>query len=179
MTDLNAMWDALARYQQFADADGHGKTWAAMCKERTEDAAEAAGDAAWAAEADAAAAGDAAAWAAAAKWTTAAYWSDRAIERIEAAIKERELVSSVSGQAQTTDEPFDLNEARNKDLFSAASQAIRHGMLAAIDEIDAEIECVEMEYEHDARLKQLIVNALERAKNLVRDRMAHGIGGDV
>jgi hypothetical protein len=79
---------------------------------------------------------------------------------------------------QPEPEPFDLNEARNKDLFSAASQAIRHGMLNAIDEIDAEIECVEMEYAHDARLKQLIVDALDRAKELIRDRMAHGIGGD-
>ena len=75
-------------------------------------------------------------------------------------------------------EPFDLNEALGKELCSAASQAVRHGMLAAIDEIDAEIECSEMEYEHDPHLKQMIVNALERAKNLVRDRMAHGIGGD-
>ena len=75
-------------------------------------------------------------------------------------------------------QPFDLNEALSKERFSTVNQAIRHGMLAAIDEIDAEIECSEMEYEHDPHLKQLIVNALERAKNLVRDRMAHGIGGD-
>jgi len=27
MTDLNKMWDALSRYQQFADADGHGESW--------------------------------------------------------------------------------------------------------------------------------------------------------
>jgi hypothetical protein len=26
MTDLNAMWDALEKYQQFADADGHGES---------------------------------------------------------------------------------------------------------------------------------------------------------
>ena len=53
MTDLNAMWDALARYQPYADQDGHGDSWRKMCSERTEEAAraamEAARAAAWAA----------------------------------------------------------------------------------------------------------------------------------
>ena len=75
-------------------------------------------------------------------------------------------------------EPFDLNEASSKERFSAVNQAIRLGMLDAIDEIDAEIECVEMEYVYAKDLKLKIVNALERAKQLIRDRMAHGIGGD-
>jgi hypothetical protein len=35
MNKLNEMWTALAAYQPQADAEGHGKTWAAMCKEKT------------------------------------------------------------------------------------------------------------------------------------------------
>ena len=115
MTDLNPMWDALARYQPYADKDGHGESWRKMCSERTEAAAdvawvgavavaEAAGAAAQAVAvaeaagaaaqaADAADAADAAAWLAAAERAEeaarAAYWSDIAIERIETAIKER------------------------------------------------------------------------------------------
>jgi hypothetical protein len=113
MTDLNKMWEALARYQPYADADGHGETWRVMCERRTEDAAEAA---AWVAEEAAAATEPADAWAAraarAAREAAAAtaHWSNRAIERIEAAIKEREPVPSnieptpnVSGQAQKMD----------------------------------------------------------------------------
>ena len=101
MTDLSAMWDALARYQPFADADGHGESWKRMCEERTIDAAVAAvnaarAKAAWA-EATYAAA-SAASWAesaaeaeveAADAEVDVAYWSDRAIKRIEQAIKEQ------------------------------------------------------------------------------------------
>jgi hypothetical protein len=36
---LAEMWCALAEHQPFADRDGHGDTWRAMCSERTEDAA--------------------------------------------------------------------------------------------------------------------------------------------
>jgi hypothetical protein len=39
MTDLTAMWDALAQYQPYADADGHGETWRVMCEQRTKEAA--------------------------------------------------------------------------------------------------------------------------------------------
>jgi phosphopantothenate synthetase len=39
---IDKMWAAMAVYQPTADADGHGETWALMCSERTEDAAEAA-----------------------------------------------------------------------------------------------------------------------------------------
>jgi hypothetical protein len=94
------MWAALAKYQPYADADGHGKSWRVMCSERTQKAARAAARAA--ADASASAAWDAAAWWAAA-WAalaaeayadadaeaSAAYWADRAIKRIERAIKER------------------------------------------------------------------------------------------
>ena len=83
MTDLNAMWEALARYQPYADADGHGESWRVMCSERTQKAARAA--TATAAAEVVAIAADAAAEAEAA-W---AYWSDLAISRIERAIKER------------------------------------------------------------------------------------------
>jgi hypothetical protein len=82
------MWETLAKYQPYADADGHGETWRVMCEERTEEAT-------WAARAAATAACDAA-WAArAAAWAVAraAYWSDIAIERIERAIKERESIN--------------------------------------------------------------------------------------
>lgn len=40
--DLNAMWAALARYQPYADQDGHGDSWRRMCSERTIDAVDAA-----------------------------------------------------------------------------------------------------------------------------------------
>jgi cell division protein FtsB len=97
------MWDALEKYQPYADADGHGETWRVMCEERTEDAV----GAAWA-EWTAAKAAYAASAAWAAAW--AAYSSDRAIERIERAIKEREPVpsniapvSNDDGQAQKMD----------------------------------------------------------------------------
>ena len=42
MTDLEPMWVALAKYQPYADADGHGESWRGMCSERTTDAADAA-----------------------------------------------------------------------------------------------------------------------------------------
>jgi hypothetical protein len=41
---LNEMWTALAAYQDKADAAGHGESWAMMCSERTERAANIAGD---------------------------------------------------------------------------------------------------------------------------------------
>jgi chorismate mutase len=51
---LAEMWAALEEYQPFANRDGHGESWAKMCRERTEGAAlaaasAAAADAAWAA----------------------------------------------------------------------------------------------------------------------------------
>jgi chromosome segregation ATPase len=47
---LAEMWAALEEYQPFANRDGHGESWAKMCRERTEGAASAAAaDAAWAA----------------------------------------------------------------------------------------------------------------------------------
>jgi hypothetical protein len=39
MTKLDEMWAALENYQKYADADGHGDTWAEMCELKTEDAA--------------------------------------------------------------------------------------------------------------------------------------------
>ena len=84
MTDLTQMWTELARYQPFADADGHGNSWRVMCEKRTEAAADAA---AVAAALEAARA--LAARALAARAARAAEWSDRSITRIEAAIKER------------------------------------------------------------------------------------------
>jgi hypothetical protein len=58
---LNEMWTALAAYQMQADADGHGKSWALMCSEKTEDAA----NSAWYAKGDGACAyADAASYAA-------------------------------------------------------------------------------------------------------------------
>jgi hypothetical protein len=47
MTDLNAMWTALAAYQTYADQDGHGESWRKMCEERTREAAWVAEQAAW------------------------------------------------------------------------------------------------------------------------------------
>jgi len=39
MIDLEPMWLALAKYQPYADADGHGESWRRMCEERTYHAA--------------------------------------------------------------------------------------------------------------------------------------------
>jgi hypothetical protein len=107
------MWAALEKYQPYADADGHGKSWRVMCEERTQKAARAAVDAARAK----------AAWeAATAAWeaTESTLQLHNLIKRIETAIKEREPMpsnieptSNDDGQPQTVDkpEPFDLNEA--------------------------------------------------------------------
>ena len=43
MIDLEPMWLALAKYQPYADADGHGESWRKMCERRLEDDAYAAG----------------------------------------------------------------------------------------------------------------------------------------
>jgi hypothetical protein len=78
MTDLEPMWDALAKYQPYADQDGHGNSWRRMCNERTPKAA---WDASEAAQTPAAAAAYSA--------RCSLYWADSAIERIETEIKER------------------------------------------------------------------------------------------
>ena len=39
MSKLEEMWTALEKYQKYADADGHGKTWALMCELKTAEAA--------------------------------------------------------------------------------------------------------------------------------------------
>ena len=53
---MNEMWEALEKYQPFADKHGFGDAWLKMTTERTEDAARAAAEAAeaaWAVVADA------------------------------------------------------------------------------------------------------------------------------
>jgi hypothetical protein len=40
--DLEPMWLALAEYQFYADADGHGESWRRMCEQRTQKAIKAA-----------------------------------------------------------------------------------------------------------------------------------------
>jgi len=94
MNKLNEMWTALAAYKPQADAEGHGKTWAAMCKEKTfgnawsayaayASAAKAAGDAgnaAYAAEAACDTAGDAKA--AADAYAEADRWAQKVIDGI-------------------------------------------------------------------------------------------------
>lgn len=83
---LNEMWAALAAYQPQADAAGHGKSWATMCKKKTANATYAAADAADAYSADAAAHA-AAAHAAAAHAVAAEYWAQIAIERINRVVQ--------------------------------------------------------------------------------------------
>ena len=56
--NLDKMWNRLAQHQPYADKRGYGPAWAAMCAERTADAARAA-DAATMAAAMAAMAADA------------------------------------------------------------------------------------------------------------------------
>jgi len=90
------MWEALSKYQPYADADGHGESWRVMCEQRTHKvafAAEVAADvhsayAGWKA-ARAATEAEAIRAKMTVAATRAAYWSNRAIESIEAAIKER------------------------------------------------------------------------------------------
>ena len=81
MSKLEEMWVALTAYQPQADADGHGESWAAMCKERTVDAAFAA--AAYAAAFAAADAAREAAHAAAAE-----QWAQRAIDKLKGQAKQ-------------------------------------------------------------------------------------------
>lgn len=40
MTKIAEMWEALASYQPHADANGHGKSWARMCEEKTSESAQ-------------------------------------------------------------------------------------------------------------------------------------------
>jgi len=68
---LAEMWRELSEYQPQADADGHGKSWRTMCEERTQEAACAAAEQAYATEAH----GEAAAWAAV---DAAAAWGELA-----------------------------------------------------------------------------------------------------
>lgn len=84
MTELTQMWDALARYQPYADKDGHGETWQEMCEQRTERATIKAAE--WGAVNKACAVtAERAAWDA----FYALQYSGRAIKHIEAAIEER------------------------------------------------------------------------------------------
>lgn len=117
MTDLNKMWAALKKYQLYADADGHGESWAVMCKERTEEVAAVAAMYAAAAYSAAAAAGAAGAVAVAGSGANAEGWSDRAIDRIEQAIKERKPVPSNIEQAiKEGAHMIDLNKAERQPL---------------------------------------------------------------
>lgn len=150
MTDLTPMWETLAKYQPYADADGHGESWRKMCEQRTREAV---------AEAEAAA--------------DVAYWSELAITRIERAIKERdpapsniEPVFNDDGQAQTMDapEPFDLNEAFR---HTPQRQPLSDGQLR-----EALRQCP-----HDtvANLRSRWLDAKDFARAI---EAAHGIGGD-
>ena len=106
MTKLEEMWDALAKWQDKADEQGHGKTWAEMCRLRTVAAAEASRADSRAAYTAASAAADAiyaATWVlcaadnavyAAASATRnaiyAKYYAKKVIEAINKAIEEQE-----------------------------------------------------------------------------------------
>ena len=103
MTVLEPMWVVLAKYQPYANADGHGESWRRMCEERTVKAAELAWhdkninnchivnaadvvEEAWAAALDFA---DAVRC-----FADAAKWSLKTIEKVEKAIRERGDVPS-------------------------------------------------------------------------------------
>jgi hypothetical protein len=115
MSDLDEMWQELARYQPYADRRGLGDSWRRMCEERTEKAAAdvasvqmkkavvpglAAGPvlaSTWDASVCAACAAASSAlkndvkraeWAAA----EAAVWKERAIENVRNAIEQEELL---------------------------------------------------------------------------------------
>lgn len=78
---MNDMWEALEKYQPYADKHGFGDAWLKMTTERTADAAKGAAEAAWATPGAARAA-----WAARAAAARVAYEAT-AIERINEAIK--------------------------------------------------------------------------------------------
>jgi len=83
MNKLNEMWAALAAYQPQADKEGHGDTWATMCKEKTTVAAGYAAKAAYAYAWSAAYAAVAAKAAVAARAVAYAdSWAQSAIDRI-------------------------------------------------------------------------------------------------
>ena len=85
---LEEMWAALAVYQKQADKNGHGKSWAKMCREKTSSAAYAAySDASTAAAADAAVYAAGAVYADAEDAEDAAEWAQKAIDRINLLIK--------------------------------------------------------------------------------------------
>jgi len=77
------MWEALAAYQPQADADGHGKSWARMCREKNTAAAYSAYAAAAAAGRAAGRAAADAAYGAAVAADAAAYAKNRAKETID------------------------------------------------------------------------------------------------
>ena len=93
---LDEMWAAFEAYKPKADADGHGESWRVMCRERTQEAAEAAWyaapkksavrAAAWAAAEAAEAAAVAAALPKAEAWGAA--WADRYAQEAIDAIRE-------------------------------------------------------------------------------------------
>ena len=127
---LNEMRAALAAYQPQADAAGHGKSWATMCKKKTANATYAAADAADAYSADAAAHA-AAAHAAAAHAVAAEYWAQIAIERINRVVQpaQRTFVG-------LTDEEIDY---------------IYTGIKAVHHDVDSDVLCRAIE----AKLKEL------------------------
>ena len=104
MTKLDEMWDALAKYQDIADDDGHGKTWSDMCRLKTVEACRAAGGAVYAPRGlinppasasstrSASQAASAVDYAAAASGTATEveYWTQEAIKRINQATGETE-----------------------------------------------------------------------------------------
>ncbi len=75
MSDLDEMWKRLEQHQSRADQRGYGLEWRVMCEQRTEEAAESAAKAAWAARTAAASKAAWAAWAAGASWASDAAWA--------------------------------------------------------------------------------------------------------
>jgi hypothetical protein len=82
---MNEMWEALERYQPFADQHGFGAEWRRMTTERTPGAAKVAAEAAWATPG--AWEAEAAAYAAARAAAARAAYEATAIEYINEAIK--------------------------------------------------------------------------------------------
>jgi hypothetical protein len=185
------MWDALSRYQPYADADGHGESWRVMCEERTAYAAaeaEAEAEAAYAAaRAAAVAAANATYWS-----ENVAYWSALAIERINQAIKEREPMpsnidplSNVNGQAQTMDaqpEPVAFFNPQTNKFRWAKPTSWDAPVTIAVPELplytappkrqpltDEEIDALSCTMVKGNKSVNWLCRAIEKA---------HGIGGD-
>jgi len=123
----NCVFDTLAAYQPQADVAGHGESWARMCNERTADAADAAYDAAF--HANAVTASDAASDACAAVVWAARFRNDVSSLYAEAAIKKiKRVTTPLAAQLEQEPMAYDKTEINFfvQDLYDKKMQEGKH-----------------------------------------------------